>query len=269
MTSVDLGRYDTDKPAGYLASYEREIGHLFDQPIAMLELGVQRGGSMLLWRDLFPHATIAGLDLNEVNVPDDSGRLHVYQGYQQDGEILDRIASEVAPSGFDLIIDDASHLGLYTAQSFWHLFPRHLKPGGVYVLDDWGSGYWDHWADGKAFAGDRSTLGDFAAMSAESASSGPSRMESVRRRVRGAARPVAGRLSPDLRRRLERAYMAVEGATVQRRFSSHDYGMVGFVKQLVDAAAIGDIDRGRDAAFDNGIESVHVTSSQVFVHKRA
>ena len=81
---VDLSQYDTDKSPEYLARYEREFGHLFDEPIRLLELGVQRGGSMYLWRDLLPKATIVGLDLNEIPIDDDTGRVHVYQGYQQD-----------------------------------------------------------------------------------------------------------------------------------------------------------------------------------------
>lgn len=62
--------------------------------------------------------------------------------------------------------------------------------------------------------------------------------------------------------------MAVEGASMQRRFRSHDYGMAGFVKQLIDAASVADIDRGTSRRFDSGIESVNVYESQTFVHKK-
>jgi hypothetical protein len=264
--TLDLTQYDTDKSEEYIRRYRREFGHLFNTPIRVLELGVQRGGSMYLWRDLLPKATIAGLDLNEIHLDDDSGRLHIYRGFQQDPAVLDRIAAEVAPDGFDVIIDDASHLGTYTAASFWHLFPRHLKAGGTYVIDDWGSGYWNDWADGHAFSGDRSSLGDFPL--ANGSESGPTRVEEARRRIRTAARPLAAQLPPTTRRRLEKAYMKIEGASVKRRFKSHDYGMVGFVKQLLDACAIADIDRGKDTPFANAIESVHVYPSQVFVQKQ-
>jgi hypothetical protein len=259
--AIDISNYDTDKSAAYLSSYEREFGHLFDQSISLLELGIQRGGSMLLWLDLLPSAQIAGLDLNPVELPTDE-RLHIYQGFQQDTVVLDRIAAEVAPDGFDIIIDDASHLGRYTAESFWHLFPRHLKAGGVYVIDDWGSGYWDSWADGHCYTGSREALGDFNG----AAPASPGRGERIRRRVRAGARPWAAKLGPRNRKRLERLYMRAEGSTVQTRFESHDYGMVGFIKQLVDACAVSDIDRGR-RTFDNSIAEVHVMASQVFVHK--
>jgi SAM-dependent methyltransferase len=259
---IDLLGYDTDKSPAYLANYEREFGDRFEQPIKLLEMGIQRGGSMLLWLDLLPSAEIAGLDLNEVALPTHS-RLHVYQGFQQDAAILDQIASEVAPDGFDVIVDDASHLGRYTAESFWHLFPRHLKPGGVYVIDDWGSGYWSDWADGHRYEGSREALGDFS----NATVTAPGSLELARRRVRSSARPLAARLNPKARSTFEKIYMRIEGVSLQHRFASHDYGMVGFIKQLVDACGVDDIDR-HHGSFDSSIASIHTYPSQVFVHKR-
>lgn len=263
---LDLSAYDTDKSPIQLDRYRREFGDIFDDPIALLELGVQRGGSMRMWLDLLPNAQIAGLDLNEVEVDDDSGRLHIFQGFQQDPEVLDRIALEVAPHGFDVIVDDASHIGTYTSESFWHLFPNHLKPGGVYVIDDWSCGYLDDWADGHAYKGSREALGDFGPAGVQKAASELDRIEKLRRVIRRNARPVAARFSPATRERLEKVYMRFEGATMKTRHRSHDYGMVGFVKQLVDASAIKDIDGG-SKRFSNQIESVHVEGSQVFVRK--
>jgi spermidine synthase len=52
------------------------------------------------------------------------------------------VARKTAPEGFDIIIDDASHFGDLTKIAFWHLFDNHLKPSGLYVIEDWGTGYW-------------------------------------------------------------------------------------------------------------------------------
>ena len=73
----------------------------------------------------------------------------MFAGDQADTALLSRIAAEVAPEGFDLIIDDCSHIGALTKTSFWHLFDRHLKPGAIYVIEDWATGYWDWWPDGR------------------------------------------------------------------------------------------------------------------------
>jgi len=274
MISIDLSDYDTDKSAAYLAQYEAEFGELFDQPIKLLEIGVQRGGSMLMFRDLLPVATIAGLDLNHIDVQDDSGRIHIYQGFQQDSRILDQIAAEVAPRGFDVIVDDGSHVGEYTEASFWHMFPKHLKPGGLYVLDDWSCGYWAHWADGHSYEGEAAFRGTSAAETASNpASRQPHVVEAARRRIRAVARPIAAPFNsiPAVRDQLSKGYMKLEGASLQRRFPSHDYGMVGFVKQLIDACAL-DVLRARPGEGSAPesvaiVDSVRVTPSQVFVRK--
>ena len=57
--------------------------------------------------------------------------------------------AELLRDGFDIIIDDASHIGELTKATFWHLFDRHLKPGGLYAIEDWGTGYLDDFPDGK------------------------------------------------------------------------------------------------------------------------
>lgn len=265
---IDLSSYDTDKSALYMDRYCREFGHLFSENAALLELGVRRGGSLYLWRDLFPNGQIAGLDLNPVQIQDDTGRIHVYQGYQQDPEVLDRLAAEVAPDGFDVIVDDASHLGEYTRDSFWHLFRHHLKPGGIYVIDDWGCAYWKDWADGHRYTGSREAIGDFGSGRVLARTSERGTRERIRRSVRAVARPIAAKIPQDWRPPLEKLYMRVDGATITNRFESHDYGMAGVVKQLIDAVSQSSIDCGKEGIAENGIESVHVYDSQVFVHKR-
>jgi SAM-dependent methyltransferase len=149
---LDLGRYDTDKiPNGYLRVYDRVFEPLIDQPVKLLELGVRSGESLRLWRDYFPHGTVAGLDVEPLPGAQDEERLRIYRGSQEDPALLSRIAAEVAPDGFDIVIDDASHVAAPTRTCFWHLFDHHLKPGGLYAIEDWGTGYWSRWPDGRAW----------------------------------------------------------------------------------------------------------------------
>jgi hypothetical protein len=76
-----------------------------------------------------------------------------YLGSQDDPEFLDAIAYGHRPAGwaidawrpygpFDLIIDDASHLSGLTIASFKALY-KHLKPGGLYVVEDVHTSYAD------------------------------------------------------------------------------------------------------------------------------
>ena len=146
-------RYRTEKGPDYYRVYERRFAAYKDEPIVLLELGTERGGSLELWRDYFQNGTIVGLDQSPPTLVDPSGRIHIYQGQQQDTDLLDRIGNECAPEGFDIIIDDASHIAEYASTSFWHLLKYHLKPYGLYVIEDWGTGYWDYWPDGEAYSG--------------------------------------------------------------------------------------------------------------------
>lgn len=93
-----------------------------------------------------------GIDANPPAADLSAERLSFYQGEQQDTDFLSAVAAEAAPDGFDIIIDDASHLAAPTRTCFWHLFENHLKPGGLYSIEDWGTGYWDAWPDGRAFS---------------------------------------------------------------------------------------------------------------------
>jgi cephalosporin hydroxylase len=129
---LDLTCYNSDKIAsGYLERYDSILQPLLDRDVKLLELGIHEGGSLLLWRDYFPKSTIVGIDLK---VPENlaaEARIQVFQGSQADTDFLTAVASKTAPNGFDVIIDDASHLGRLTKIAFWHLFDNHLKPGGL------------------------------------------------------------------------------------------------------------------------------------------
>jgi len=145
-----LEQYDSDKiESSYLAAYDPFFTPIAECPVRLLELGVLRGGSLRLWHDYFPSGTIAGVDLNLLPDFPVTDRIHLFQGSQADTTFLSKVAARIAPEGFDIIIDDASHFGDLTKIAFWHLFENHLKLGGLYVIEDWGTGYWSDWPDGK------------------------------------------------------------------------------------------------------------------------
>lgn len=234
--SIDATSYDSDKSGNIslVQSYEECFQHLVDKEIKLLELGVWKGGSLLLWRDYFENGIIVGLDRMAVHIDDPTGRIRVYQGNQQDTALLDRIAKEQAPEGFDIIIDDCSHIALYTRISFWHLFENHLKPGGIYVIEDWGTGYLDSYPDGRPYRcrshgayswprsyGDRLLIGIVQ------------RIELLRTKLTyySKLRIIAPALLLSLPKLIKLCFMMTRSA----KTGGHTYGMVGFVKELIDA----------------------------------
>lgn len=151
MDHLDAAGYQTDKGKGMLAFYEKFFKPLMDKEIILLELGVKEGGSLYLWRDYFEKGTIVGVDIVPIEINDPTGRIRFYQGLQEDIRFLEKLGSAEAPEGFDIIIDDASHYAELTRIGFWYLFDNFLRPGGIFSVEDWGSGYWDIWPDGKLY----------------------------------------------------------------------------------------------------------------------
>lgn len=247
---LDASLYDTDKAqhTHYLRSYEEYFSPLVGREIRLLELGVYKGGSLLLWRDYFAQGLIVGLDLNPIKLDDQTGRIRIYQGMQQDRTLLDRIAQETAPQGFDVIIDDCSHIGELTRISFWHLFDNHLKPGGIYVIEDWSTGYWDSFFDGVAFSYEPKLRFSPALFRVRST------FAHLQRSV-----PL---LNPILR--------LIKRLLNKKQFRSHDYGLVGFIKELVDECGMADItreDRGIAPYRSSKFKEMRILPGQVFIVK--
>ena len=150
MDRLSAEGYQTDKGANYLAYYESFFSPHRHRAVNLLELGIHRGGSLQMWRDYFTYGQIFGVDLNPVAIPE-SSRIHTFVGDVGDLGIFQRIEAETGVGVFDIIIDDASHTGAGVRTSFEHLFPERLAPGGIYVIEDWGTAYMKDWPDGMAY----------------------------------------------------------------------------------------------------------------------
>jgi hypothetical protein len=205
------------KPLVYLAEYDRLFREMRGEPIRMLELGVRFGASMFVWADYFPKATIIGLDIDNKpqRFPDDP-RVHFVQGSQADPTTLDRCL-EVAGGQFDIIIDDASHIGHLTAAAFRHLFPGALRAGGFYVIEDICTSFLTEFPDGAVFSPAALGQQDLGS-NLESHQNGMVGM--VKRIINRAKTPVATQEPGP--------------STPASNFESHQNGMVGVVKQIID-----------------------------------
>lgn len=143
--------HDGTKPTSLYDLYDQYFAELADRPVRLLELGVYTGESIKVFASFFKNGKIIGVDIEDRGV-DFSGYQNVAfaLGDQRSAEQLDRICSTHAPGGLDIIIDDASHYGSWSLMSYSILYP-HLKPGGLYIVEDWATGYWDDWPDGSRF----------------------------------------------------------------------------------------------------------------------
>lgn len=250
-----LEGHGTDKKeSNYLARYEEYFHNLIDEEISLFELGIFNGDSLLMWRDYFARGTIVGIDVEHVQLNDSTGRIHVYQGLQQDNGLLDRIRKETAEDGFDIIIDDASHIGELTSLSFWYLFNNHLKPGGIYVIEDWRTGYWGKWPDGKQYV------------------FGSERRSRIKNYVDSLLNRMINDGDADQKKVIVRKILnRIRNRISSHRLKSHDYGMVGFIKQLVDELGMDMItnsERGSKVPFrESRFAKMEIFPGQVFIVK--
>ena len=133
-----------DKWHHYLAIYERYLNRYRDTHARLLEIGVQDGGSLQIWREyLGVHARVQGLDIEPrcASLPVDA---EVTIGDQVDPATLDAIAAGATP--LNIVIDDGGHRWRDQIKTFAILFPQ-MADDGVYICEDVHTSYVDQFGD--------------------------------------------------------------------------------------------------------------------------
>jgi hypothetical protein len=129
----------------YTKHYKKHFRKLKFKHIKIFEIGVGGyhyqnigGNSLRMWKKYFPFSTIYSLDIYDKSQFEES-RIKIYKGDQTDFSILEKICKDAV--GFDIIIDDGSHINEHVIKTFKFLFPK-LKMDGIYVIEDSGTSYW-------------------------------------------------------------------------------------------------------------------------------
>jgi lipopolysaccharide biosynthesis protein len=139
---------ESDKWSLYLSEYDRLFVDYREQPVRLLEIGVQNGGSLEIWSRYFVNAQrIVGCDINPdcARLRYEDQRVAVVVGDASSDETEARIAA-VCPA-FDLVIDDGSHRSDDIVRSFVRYF-RRLADGGLYIAEDLHCSYWARFKGG-------------------------------------------------------------------------------------------------------------------------
>jgi hypothetical protein len=134
-------RHDTDKGVDFTSVYHSLLSHVREAPLRLLEIGLYNGGSLRMWREYLPNATLHGMDVDrrtlayELEIPGTKVRLVD----QADARALRAFVDELG-GGYDVIVDDGGHTMEQQIVSFEVLFP-HVVSGGIYVIEDLGTSY--------------------------------------------------------------------------------------------------------------------------------
>ncbi|MBJ6373261.1 class I SAM-dependent methyltransferase [Sedimentitalea arenosa] len=130
----------------YIPIYDRYLARFRGTKVRFLEIGINKGGSLQMWRNYFgADAVIYGIDINEDCARFDGQAAQVRIGSQADPEFLNALVDEMG--GLDLVLDDGSHRMPHVRASFETLFP-HLSTNGVYMIEDLHTAYIEKYGGG-------------------------------------------------------------------------------------------------------------------------
>ena len=147
-------KYNCDKlDLGYTKHYEKKFESIRNNVTKILEIGLNTGGSHLMWLDYFPNANVYAID-NRIVYEDkvfdkrtrrdmvmvdgwdirDKERSFVFRGNQSSVEDLNKFISKNGDE-FDIIVDDGGH-SMRQQQTSLKILYKYLKSGGIYVIED-------------------------------------------------------------------------------------------------------------------------------------
>lgn len=141
--------YNTDKWGAhfYTSHYQEHLKSFKYKRIRLLEIGVggykspEKGGNSLrMWKRYFPFGKIFSIDIYDKSAHEER-RIKIFKGSQIDPDFLNEVIRKIGE--IDIIIDDGSHINEHVINSFHYLFPK-LKDGGIYIIEDTQTSYWDY-----------------------------------------------------------------------------------------------------------------------------
>ena len=140
----------SDKWDSYFSVYEKFFHRFKNDPVCLLEIGIQNGGSLEAWGKYFETAKlIVGCDINLNCSRLNYGKSNtsVVIGDADDKEVFDSLVSLLKNERFNIIIDDGSHTSKDIINCFCKYFSV-LDDNGVYVVEDLHCSYWGGFGGG-------------------------------------------------------------------------------------------------------------------------
>jgi hypothetical protein len=154
FNSFDTTKVTCSECSHYSLCYYKHFSELLNSQkvIKILEFGVDKGQSLLMWNRLFANSEVVGVDNKEDRVAN-AGLIcadmdiTVVCGDQSNISFLSDLIDNFGK--FDIIIDDASHISTQQITCFEYMFEHGLLDSGLYVIEDLGTSYWSDWCDGE------------------------------------------------------------------------------------------------------------------------
>jgi len=134
------GGTDKNTIHNYTGIYEEILSGFTDKEGKLLEIGVQHGGSSLLWQKYLPKFNLCMVDIADIVNPwiwhcmdQNPNDYTFYECNAYDPEFVEELIEEWC--GFDIIIDDGPHTLESQVFAVNHYLPI-LNEGGVFAIED-------------------------------------------------------------------------------------------------------------------------------------
>lgn len=130
----------------YFDIYERHLARFRNTRPTMVEIGVQGGGSLQMWKAYLGEGSkIIGIDIDPSCKEHEANGIEVIIGSQDDPDIINQIFKNY--QNVDIVLDDGSHQMKHMIQSFELIYER-LNPRGLYIAEDTHTSYWKEFGGG-------------------------------------------------------------------------------------------------------------------------
>jgi spermidine synthase len=140
FNSIYKDRGGSIKFTMYLEVYEECFLPIKNKKLKILEIGIERGGSLSLWEEYFDFAEIYAVDIDPRCKSNERENIHIFTGDQADEVFMTEVAETAG--NFDIIIDDGGHFSEHHKKSFDVLFP-YLNDDGLYIVEDLHTAYYE------------------------------------------------------------------------------------------------------------------------------
>ena len=136
------------KWTSYLDVYHKLFQKYVGKKVILLEIGVQSGGSIDMWREYFGEGLVYhGIDLSpwpKKHFEDKEHNIFIHTGSQEDPVFLRQLALKLGQ--VDILIDDGGHTMLQQKTTLEHLFDM-VASDGVFLTEDIHTSYDGSWDD--------------------------------------------------------------------------------------------------------------------------
>jgi len=119
----------------YIDFYDNLLSKYVGKNICLLEIGTQRCGSLVMWKEFLGNAIIHGIDIiQKPNLLDNHPDIHYHQ-LDLNKLTKKEVNETFINTQFDIIIEDADH-SINQQLHCLKLFLPTLKAGGTYSVED-------------------------------------------------------------------------------------------------------------------------------------